>query len=231
MSDVAENIATVNELIARAAVRAGRAPNDVRLVAVTKTKPIEMIDAAVVAGQKIFGENYAQEAASKMDARPELEWHFIGSLQSNKVKLVAGRAKLIESVDRVKLGEEIARVALVKGVVQDVLLQVNVGNEGTKHGIDPSEGLDTVARLASIEGLRLRGLMSLPPIGEEESVARARFAELRSYLDSWRGGLTGASKASFTELSMGTSSDFEWAILVGATLVRVGTRLFGPRER
>lgn len=230
-SDIAMNIASVREEIAKAAVIARRDPSEIRLVAVTKTKPIEMIDAAVSAGQLIFGENYAQEAEAKIMARPSLEWHFIGSLQSNKVRLVAGRVKLIESVDRVKLGQEIARAALTRGVKQDVLVQVHLGSETTKHGVDPDQGAELVAQLAEIEGLRVCGLMSLPPLADNEVLGRAQFAELRSLLESWRTSLPRAAQANFRELSMGTSADFEWAVLEGATLVRVGTRLFGPRER
>lgn len=230
-SDVAANLAAVHEEIASAALRAGRKPDEVRLVAVTKTKPIEMIDEAVRAGQLVFGENYPQEAARKIELRPSLEWHFIGGLQSNKVKLVAGRTKLIESVDRLKLGEEIARVAQALGVTQDVLVQVHIGEEGTKLGVAPAEGEELVTKLAALEGIRVRGLMSLPPLSDDERVARARFAELRGHLEAWRRALPADRRAEFRELSMGTSHDFPWAIAEGATLVRVGTRLFGPRER
>ncbi|MEK7357099.1 MAG: YggS family pyridoxal phosphate-dependent enzyme [Bdellovibrionota bacterium] len=229
--DIAAHLAHVRERMAVAAKKAGRAPSDVRLVAVTKSKSIDVVEAASRAGQTVFGENYAQEAEAKMMARPDLEWHFIGGLQSNKVRLVAGRAKLIESVDRLKLGDEIARAARSRNIVQDILVQVHIGSEGTKLGVDPSEGADLVAKLADIQGLRVRGLMSLPPLAGNERDARAQFASLRGHLEKWRTGLAPEDAKYFTELSMGTSADFEWAILEGATLVRVGTMLFGPRER
>jgi PLP dependent protein len=229
-SDIAFNLARVRERIANAALRAGRPSDSIKLVAVTKTKSIDVVKAAVAAGQKIFGENYAQEFATKAEILPQLDWHFIGSLQSNKVRLVVGRASLIESVDRFNLGEAIARAAVARGCVQDILVQVHIGDEGTKHGVAPSEGADLVSRLASLDGLRVRGLMSLPPLADTERVGRARFAELRSYLDTWKTQLPTAAASVFTEASIGTSADYEWAILEGATLVRVGTVLFGPRE-
>ena len=220
-----ENLERVRDAISKAASGAGRQPDSVQLVAVSKTKPLSLIEAAVEAGQRVFGENYAQEASEKISAKPDLDWHFIGSLQSNKVKFIVGRTKLIESVDRLKLGQDISRLAVAMGVVQEILVQVHLGDEESKSGVAASQGAELVSSLAALPGLRLRGLMALPPLSEDERVARRYFAELRGYLEAWRSpGLS-----SFDQLSMGTSADFAWAIAEGATLVRVGTALFGGR--
>lgn len=228
---IAENLQAVNEAIARACERAGRARGDVKLVAVSKTKPLSMIAEAYRAGQLAFGENYVQEAVEKAAALPEAEWHFIGSLQTNKVKQVAGRFHLIHSVDREKLASEISKVCVHSAVVQDVLLQIHVGPEETKHGATIEEAPALIRHALSCSGLRLRGIMSLPPLTEDERVARGYFADLREAFSRWRHSEMSVEQAKyFTELSMGTSSDFEWAILEGATMVRVGTSIFGARQ-
>jgi len=226
---IARNLARVQERIADAAARAGRAAADIRLIAVSKTKPIEFIKEAFAAGQRSFGENYAREAVEKAGLFPEADWHFIGSLQTNKAKQVIGKFSLIHSVDRAKLAAELAKAAEAAGLVQDVLLQVRVGEEETKHGAEISEAEELIARILEHRGLRLRGLMSLPPLTEDESVARGYFSAVRRAFERWR-ATTGVDRAAFTQLSLGTSSDYEWAILEGATMVRVGTAIFGARE-
>ncbi len=228
---IAENLNEIRSRIAEACLRAGRSPESVRLIAVSKTKPVSMIREALAAGQKSFGENYVQEAVEKVEQLPEVDWHFIGSLQTNKAKFVVGRFSLVHSVDRQKLADVLAKAAETAGVVQDVLIELNVGGEETKHGVSFEEAPALIDHILGLRSLRLRGLMALPPLTEDERVARANFARLREALEKWRNErLSGEAAALFTELSMGTSSDYEWAILEGATMVRVGTSIFGARE-
>ena len=228
---LAENLARVRERIERAAKSSGRSPSDIDLIAVTKTHSLETCSAAFALGQRIFGENYVQEALAKVAGLPAAEWHMIGSLQSNKAKQAVGKFSLIHTVDRERLASEIAKVATQAGIVQDVLMQVHIGGEESKHGVAPEEAPDLIEKIAAMPGLRLRGLMSLPPLADEERVGRRYFAELRELRDRLRTKcLSGAQAAAFEELSIGTSSDFEWAILEGATMVRVGTMIFGERS-
>jgi len=225
---IADNLTLVNEKIVKAAARAGRKVEDIRLIAVSKTKSVALIEAALAAGQLSFGENYLQEAAEKIMVLPMADWHFIGSLQSNKAKQVVGRFSLVHSVDRLKLAEELSRAATAAGIVQDVLLQIHVGDEQTKRGVTIDQAPALIETILGFRHLRLRGLMSLPPPTDEEKVARGYFAEIRRAFESWKGGLC-REHGAFTELSLGTSSDYEWAILEGATMVRVGTAIFGER--
>ena len=226
---IADNLRRVEESIAEACTRAKRSSSDVRLIAVSKTKPIAMIEEAMRAGQKSFGENYVQEAVEKVSALPSADWHFIGSLQSNKVKQVVGRFALIQSVDRIKLVRELAKVATAAGVRQDILLQIHIGDEETKHGFGFDEAPSAISEIGELGSLRLRGLMSLPPLLDDEHASRANFARLREALEKWRSNLSSEKSRDFTELSIGTSSDYEWAIQEGATMVRVGTAIFGER--
>ena len=187
--------------------------------------------AASDAGQTLFGENYVQEAVEKVELFPGARWHFIGSLQTNKIKQIAGKFELVHSVDRLKVAAELSKVSVSAGVVQDILLQIHVGDEATKHGVTELEAPGVIESIFQLPNLRLRGLMALPPLTENESKARSQFASLRSNLEKWREKYAShKEKALFKELSMGTSSDYEWAILEGATLVRVGTSLFGERS-
>jgi pyridoxal phosphate enzyme (YggS family) len=228
---IAENIENVKNRIREAALRAGRDPLSVKLVAVSKMHSIDSIRVAFAAGQHAFGENYVQEALNKISNLPEAEWHLIGSLQSKKAKQVAGKFTLIHSVDREKLIDELAKAASAQGVVQDILLQINIGGEESKSGVDPSEAPRLIERISQHPSLRLRGLMALPPLSDEERVSRAYFSELRNLSETFgRDCLSPTERACFTELSMGTSSDFEWAVLEGATMVRVGTSIFGERS-
>ena len=227
---ISQNLAAVRARISAACARAGRAESEVRLVAVSKTKPADMISVAIAAGQKLFGENYVQEAVEKIAQCPSAEWHFIGSLQSNKAKSVAGKFALVHSVDRLKLATALDSAARDLGIRQPVLLQIHIGAEATKHGFDLSEAAAALAEISAMKNLEVRGLMSLPPLEENGDLARANFALLRDQLEILRVTLPTEQRAGFRELSMGTSSDFEAAILEGATLVRVGTDIFGARE-
>ena len=198
-------------------------------MAVSKTKPIQLIQEARVAGQTVFGENYVQEAIDKINQLPLVEWHFIGSLQTNKARAVVGKFALIHSVDRLKLAVALNSAAVTAGIVQPILLQIHIGEEETKHGFAVDEMPDVLSEIASFKGLSVRGLMSLPPLEETSEKTRANFSMLRSCLEQWRSLLPSEQKPVFRELSMGTSSDFQDAILEGATLVRVGTDIFGAR--
>ncbi len=226
---ISENLRIVRAKMAQACARANRAADTVRLVAVSKTKPIELIQEAIAAGQTIFGENYVQEAVDKISRIPSVEWHFIGTLQSNKAKQVAGSFALVHSIDRLKLASTLNSAAAARGAVQPILLQVHIGDEATKQGFSFAEMPDVIAQVCEMKNLRLRGLMSLPPLEDTEAGARMNFAKLRESLEKWRTLLPAENRPEFCELSMGTSSDFEAAVLEGATLIRVGTDIFGVR--
>lgn len=226
MSGIAEALAAVRERIARAAVAAGRAPESVQLVAVSKTKPADAIREAYAAGQRDFGENYAQELAEKASALAdlaELRWHFIGHLQSNKAKLVAPVVHLVHAVDSASLARELGKRFVPNPAREKlpILVEVNVGGEAQKHGVSPP---DVPALLDAIDrepALALRGLMTMPPHDLVE--ARRAFEGLSALRDA-NGGTT-----RLPELSMGMSDDLEIAVACGATLVRVGTAIFGER--
>ena len=230
MESVTKAYSEVQERIARAAARSGRKPNEVRLVAVSKLQSVDKISHAVTLGQMDFGENYVQEWLKKKDELSgahdfKLRWHLIGPLQRKKVKLVVGQCDLIQSVDRLELAQEISKVAVERGVLQDVLIQIHIGNEATKHGVNPQRSMGVLEQMASLSGIRICGMMVLPPIGANESEARGFLRESRGIFDRLKGVGT-----DFSILSMGTSHDFEWAIEEGATMVRVGTVIFGGRS-
>jgi pyridoxal phosphate enzyme (YggS family) len=219
-SDIAANVERVRERIARAAERAGRRPADVLLIGVSKTVEVERIRAAVAAGVTALGENRVQEAKAKVDelGRPAA-WHLIGHLQTNKVKDALELFDVIHSVDRLELARELDRRAAARDKVVDALLQVNVAAEASKGGVGPEavgEALDAIGKLAH---LRVRGLMTIPPEAERPEDARPWFRRLREL----------AERHGLPELSMGMSGDFEVAVEEGATMVRVGTAIFGPR--
>lgn len=222
-----ENFADVHGRMAEAAKRSGRSPDAVRLVAVSKFHPAEAVRMAAACGQRAFGENYVQEALAKQSALAdlELEWHSIGHVQTNKAKDVAGRFSLIHGVDNARLAAGLA-ARLPEGIaVQTILLQVNIGDEPQKSGVDRND-LPTLAEAVLAEPrLNLRGLMGMPPFFDEPEAARPYFARLRELRDSLQTRLGVA----LPELSMGMSGDFEAAIEEGATIIRVGTTLFGPR--
>lgn len=227
---VGENLRKVLARVDAALARAGRAPGSARLIAVSKTKPFDAIAAAVSEGQIDFGENYAHEAAEKMDRFPALRFHFIGRLQTNKAKLVVGRAVLIHSVDRQKLATEISALAMTRGLRQDALIQLHIGHEETKAGASLEEAFE-MARLR-LPGVRWRGIMCLPPLSDDPVASRAWFRQAREAFGAIKQILLDCNAVdarSFDELSMGTTNDFESAIAEGATLVRVGTAVFGAR--
>jgi pyridoxal phosphate enzyme (YggS family) len=225
-AEIAARLSEVRARIAQAAARAGRQPGDVAIVGVAKLHPVDAIAAAVRAGLTDVGENYAQEMAAKMDALPDLPvaWHFIGRLQRNKVKLVVGRAALVHAVDSIELAREIARRAAERGLVQPILIAVSAAGEAQKTGVDPAGVRALLDEIAGLPALEVRGLMTMPPWPESAEDSRPYFRDLRRIRDD----LAGPSRQ-LPHLSMGTTGDLEVAVEEGATLVRVGTALFGPR--
>jgi pyridoxal phosphate enzyme (YggS family) len=212
--------------IADAAARTGRQPGAVRLVAVSKTHPAESIRACLDAGATAFGENRAQELKQKFAVLGDrAEWHFVGHLQTNKVRQIMGIARLIHSVDRYGVAEAIATRSRSLGMVQDVLIEVNVSGEVAKHGVEPARALALAEEVAQLGGVEIRGLMTMAPFSEDPGSSRPYFAALRDL----GAALTRALPAA-TELSMGMTRDFEVAIEEGATIVRVGEAIFGPRR-
>jgi pyridoxal phosphate enzyme (YggS family) len=209
----------VSEIAERLAALRAEIPPHVRLVAVSKTQPPEAIREAYAAGQRDFGENYAQEWRAKADALadlPDLVWHFVGGLQTNKAKMLAPRAAWIHTVDRLELASELAKRYAARGAVARVLLEVNVAREPQKSGCAPEEAPRLAEAVAGLAGLDLRGLMCIPPT---EGDPRRWFTELREL----------GARLGLAELSMGMSGDWREAIAEGATLVRIGTAIFGAR--
>ena len=228
MSGIARSLDEVRARIARATAACGRDPGAVTLVAVSKTHGADAIREAYAAGQRDFGENYAQELEGKARALAdlgELRWHFIGHLQGNKAKLVAPFAAMVEAVDSARLAAELSRVAERLGRRIPCLVQVNVGEEPQKSGCAAAEAEDVLRAVEGAPGLELAGLMTLPPFDLDASETRVHFRALRELREA-RGGAV-----RLPHLSMGMSHDFEEAIAEGATIVRVGTAIFGDRPR
>lgn len=224
---IRENVESVREAMRLACQRSGRAESDVKLIAVTKFVETARIQEAVDAGVTEIGENRAQEFTEKLNfyKQNQLRAHFIGQLQTNKVKYVCGKADLIQSVDREPLLDAIAAYAERNGITQDILIEVNIGREAQKGGVTP-EALDALLdRIAGLGNVRLRGLMCVPPAIEQEAV-RPYFREMRSLFERIQRMY---SALPIDTLSMGMSHDFTTAIEEGATTVRVGTAIFGPR--
>jgi hypothetical protein len=228
---IAASLAQVRASIAAAARRAGRQPDEVKLIAVSKTHPVAAITAAAQAGQLAFGENTVQEALGKMAqlADPQLEWHFIGHLQSNKAKYIPGKFHWLHSLDSLKLAERLARFAEERSAVLNTLIEVNITQDPAKHGVAP----DAVAPLlnellkAKRTGIALRGLMAIGTHPADEIEQRRAFAALRQLRDQCQQRF---ALPDFTQLSMGMSDDYVAAILEGATMVRIGSAIFGARD-
>jgi len=229
VESIRDNAARVLERVARAAERSGREAQAIRLIAVGKTQSVEFIGEALEAGLTVFGENYVQEAEEKIRAFPQAEWHFIGKLQRNKVKKAVSLFSWIQTVDSLGLLAEISRRAAEAGKVLPVLVEVNVAGEGSKAGVAPEEITGILEAAPGLPGISLKGLMAIPPWTEDPGESRPYFIRLREMLAECvsRGG----ADPEMTELSMGMSNDFEAAIEEGATMVRVGTAIFGSRAR
>lgn len=226
---VAERVGAIRQRIDDACKRSGRDHEEVTLLGASKSQPLERLREAWAAGVAVFGENRVQEALAKIPGLPEeAEWHLIGPLQTNKVKKVVPQFSTVHSIDRIKLAQALEKEAQRVGRVIDGFLEVNLGAEETKHGFLPDDLLDAAELLVSLRSVRLVGLMAIPPHETEPAATRAWFRQLRLLRDDLRPilGWQGSPGC----LSMGMSQDFETAIEEGATHVRVGTALFGPRE-
>jgi hypothetical protein len=233
--EIRRNLEQVQERIRRAADKADRHSSEIRLVVVTKSHSVQVARAAIEAGAKILGENYAEEGLSKIQEigpMPGVEWHMIGHVQSRKVVDVTGKFTLIHSLDSVRLAERINRVAEAKGWSQSVLIQVNVSGEETKSGLPCwNDGqmpalTSEIEKIASLPSVKIQGLMTIPPFTEIGELARPYFKRLRGIRDQLKDKFPGLN---FSELSIGMSADFEVAVEEGATLVRVGTAILGER--
>lgn len=228
--DVLQHVQAVREKIAAAARAAGRSSEEITLCAATKVQTDETIRAVIAAGVTVCGENRVQELTAHLEANAYqgAQVHFIGHLQTNKVNKVVGKVDLIQSVDSQHLLRAIDRQAVKLGIVQDILLEVNIGREESKGGCLPEE-VEALARLTGeLEGVRLRGLMAIPPISQEPGANLPYFSAMRQLFVDIRGKMSD-NQNDIDCLSMGMSGDYEDAIAQGATLVRVGTALFGPR--
>ena len=228
--EIAENLHQVRQRVADAALRADRDPDDVNLVAVTKTRSLEEIRAAIEAGATHLGENYVQELEEKAAALAgeDVRWHAIGHLQTNKVRRIAGFISLIHSVDSSRVGREIDRRAEAAGRQVSVLLQVNVSGEESKFGVDEESTHALARELCELDGARLMGLMTMPPYCEVPEGNRPYFVALRELRDRLID--RGIPAEAMRHLSMGMTCDYETAVEEGATFVRVGTAIFGPRD-
>lgn len=230
MSTIAENVKLTRDRIAQAAMRSGRAPEDIRLCAATKMNDAARVREAIAAGIDICGENRVQELTEKYEqgAYEGCPLHFIGHLQKNKVKYLVGKVQLIESVDCLELLEAIDKRARSMGLHQDVLLEVNIGGEEAKSGFSPEALMESIPKMADFSSISVRGLMAIPPICEKTEVIRSYFRSMKQlFVDI---GAKKYDNVSMDFLSMGMSADFETAIEEGANIVRVGTGIFGARH-
>lgn len=224
-----DNLNTVNNRIVNAAKRCGRSPEDITLIAVSKTKPAEMISAIYECGIREFGENKVQEITAKSQILPDdINWHMIGHLQRNKVRQVLPKVVLIHSVDSVRLAEAISKEAVNLGITAEILLEVNVAKEDTKYGFSCEELYDRVVEISSLPGILIKGLMTSAPYVNEPEDNRKYFRQLRDLCVDLKA--KNIDNTSMDFLSMGMTNDFEVAIEEGATHVRVGTAIFGERN-
>ena len=228
MGTVTENFKIVENKISAAAEKSGRKRSDVLLVAVTKTHPPKMINEAIKAGVTDIGENKPQEIRDKYDDVLKVNWHMIGHLQTNKVKYVVGRCVLIHSVDSVKLAEEIDRQAQKMGIVQDILIEVNISGEETKSGINPEEIYEMLDIVKDFQNIRVRGLMTIAPKTNNSITSKLHFDNIHKLFVDIR--QKKYDNISMDYLSMGMSGDYEQAIECGANIVRVGSAIFGARD-
>jgi len=229
--DIQERYAEVKRRVDEAAVRSGRKPEDVRLIAVTKTHPASEINEAIEAGAADIGENRVQEVLEKYDSVSPVRWHLIGHLQTNKVRQIIDKVVMIHSVDSLKLAREIDKRAAAAGITMDVLIEINSAMEETKSGIPAADLRQLVTDIcAECGNVRVCGIMCIPPIAAEPEDSRPYFREAAELFEDMKGWDLPAERFAPTELSMGMSGDFEVAVEEGATMVRVGSSIFGPRN-
>lgn len=228
MDGIATNLTEVRQRIDAACRRAGREPQPVELIAVSKTFPVSDIAEAVKAGQQVFGESRLQEAEAKIDALPaSLSWHFIGGVQRNKVRKILQKFGVIHAIDSLRLAEYVNGIVGELGHAAEIFLQVNIGGEASKGGFEPEVLRQEIGKLCALDHLRILGLMCIPPEGPDAESARRWFVSLRELRDE----IEAISGRQFSQLSMGMSGDYEVAIEEGATHVRVGSLIFGHRSR
>lgn len=226
---VAENLKEVEARVCAACERSGRKRESVTLIAVSKTKPVQMLEEAYQAGSRYFGENKVQELADKYELMPkDIHWQMIGHLQRNKVKYIIDKAELIHSVDSLRLAETIDKEAEKKGIVANVLLEVNMAKEDTKYGLMPEEVMDFVREIVRFQHIKVQGLMTIAPFVDDPEENRKHFANLRKLSVDIR--KEKVNNVNMSILSMGMTNDFEVAIEEGATMVRIGTAIFGERN-
>jgi hypothetical protein len=228
MTSIADNLESVREQIAQSSTKSGRSADKVELVAITKTHPAEKMREAIEAGQTLFGESRVQEARAKIPLLPSsLRWHFVGHLQKNKIRHALPLFELFHSVDSLTLAQEMNRIADEDGMHPRVLLEVNVAGEGSKFGFKPEAVRADMESLLALPRLSIEGLMTIPPLAEEPEASRQFFVQLRELRDA----LEKEFDLKLPQLSMGMTNDFSIAVEEGATLVRVGTAIFGERKR
>lgn len=229
MKQMIRNIDSIKSEIQKACTKARRDPSEVKLLAVSKTFSVETIKAAYAAGQRLFGENRVQELCQKASLLPpDIEWHLIGTLQRNKVKDVVGKVALIHSVDSLPLAQEINKQALKRNLSVNILLQVNIAEEESKHGFALEEIAAKVKTMCQLPGIKIRGLMTIAPFTENPEEVRLVFRQLKMLAESLE--KMRLPEVQMQELSMGMSGDFGVAVEEGATLVRIGSRIFGTRD-
>ncbi len=228
MSWIADRITAVQDQVRQAALRTRRDPGEIGLVAVTKTVPVDKIKEAVAAGLRVLGENRVQELTAKYPYLEGVEWHLIGHLQSNKVKYIVDKVALLHSLDSLSLAEEINRRMLALGRRMDVLVQVNVADEVTKFGLRPAETEEFIDAVRTLPGLRIKGLMTIGPNVRDPEEIRPVFRQLRMLAEQVK--TIGFPGVELTHLSMGMSNDYIVAVEEGATLIRLGSIIFGPRN-
>jgi pyridoxal phosphate enzyme (YggS family) len=228
MNSIAENLERVREQIATASAKSGRSANDVDLVAITKTHPAEKVREAIETGQTLFGESRVQEARAKIPELPSyIRWHFVGHLQKNKIRHALPLFQLIHSVDSLALAQDIDRIAQQEGLHPRVLLEINAAGEGSKFGFPPDKLRGQFEALLALPRLSILGLMAIPPLAEEAEASRKYFVRLRELRDR----LQTEFRVDLAQLSMGMTQDFPIAVEEGATLIRVGTAIFGERSK
>ncbi len=228
---IKEKLNSVKEKIIQSAIESGRSPHEIKLIAVSKKKPIEMIKEAISANQIIFGENYVQEALEKIKKigkKQEIEWHFLGRLQKNKVKFCPGNFQWIHTLDSIELSQKIESHCTSNNKIMNVLIQVNLSQEDSKSGLkELSDVLRLAEKVSLCKSIKLRGLMSIPQPSLGEIKTRKIFEQIRN----WKDILQNEFKTSeISELSIGMTTDYIWAIKEGATMIRLGTAIFGSRD-
>ena len=225
---LADKLNLVKKNIEEACDTAGRSPQEVTLIAVSKTKPVEMLKEAYDAGARVFGENKVQEIVDKYDQMPsDVQWHMIGHLQRNKVKYIVDKAKLIHSVDSLRLAQQISQEAIKKEVEVDILIEVNVAEEASKFGLSTEEVIQMIEAIAKLPAVHIKGLMTVAPFTDNPEDNRPYFRNLKQLAVDIDG--KNIDNVTMSVLSMGMTGDYEVAIEEGATMVRVGTGIFGAR--